>query len=408
MSHIKIDSSLLDKQIAEMRIIEKSLEQISGHISRTRSGLNWQIAGSSQIRLKIDNSSKIVSNYSRTVNAYHQMLQSASSKYQRTEKSARNGTFSTKVGTKGTHRAGKGKTKSNPWWNQIKIQASLPISIKVGAGPVFKGISKVVSGAIDSYKKKGIVYRGVKIGVAVAASIGAVAGAAAAWGMTAGTAGVGFVPACIVTAHAANTVANSFSDIYNCIFGDVEQVGEVNCLKTLEQYAFGDKAGEVIYNTGSMISAVASLDALRGQIIQAPDMGKAIQGAGSELSVAGQGIVGLAGDVLSGKMHLGEVGYQIHLLSKEVKNITDLTKCVGILADVGKKTKDIAGTVAKTITGDCNSSIVDLVFGKDSTASTLYDIYKDGKDIFGAKSDSSGLNKIRDTEIWNNGKLVGS
>ena len=220
----------------------------------------------------------------------------------------------------------------------------------------------------------------------MASGIGAVVSAAAAWGVTGGSAGLAAPAAVLVTAHSVNTLTSSFSDIYNCWFGDKEQVGNVNVLKSLDQKVLGETAGSIAYNVGSLTATIASISALVGKVKQAPDLWKAIKGTGKELKEGASNLWGLAGDVVKGNIPLSHLGAQLSLLNMNMENVNDVSKCFGIITTAGKTTKKLADAVAepiaKAINPDTNygASFVEKIFGKDSTAAKAY------KDVKGAAS----------------------
>ena len=212
----------------------------------------------------------------------------------------------------------------------------------------------------------------------MASGIGAVVSAAAAWGVTGGSAGLAAPAAVLVTAHSVNTLTSSFSDIYNCWFGDKEQVGNVNVLKSLDQKVLGETAGSIAYNVGSLTATIASISALVGKVKQAPDLWKAIKGTGKELKEGASNLWGLAGDVVKGNIPLSHLGAQLSLLNMSMENVNDVSKCFGIVTTAGKTTKKLADAVAepiaKAINPDTNygASFVEKIFGKDSTAAKAY------------------------------------
>ena len=181
-------------------------------------------------------------------------------------------------------------------------------------------------------------------------------------------------------------MTSSFSDIYNCWFGDKEQVGNVNVLKSLDQKVLGETAGSIAYNVGSLTATIASISALVGKVKQAPDLWKAIKGTGKELKEGASNLWGLAGDVVKGNIPLSHLGAQLSLLNMSMENVNDVSKCVGIITTAGKTTKKIADAIAepiaKAIDPDTNygASFVEKIFGKDSTAAKAY------KDVKGAAS----------------------
>lgn len=279
-----------------------------------------------------------------------------------------------------------GDTKAS-WWDKIKEKVNTGKEmISTGVAKAVDWTKGAVSTVVNDYKSKGVSWKIVKTAGAVASGIGAVVSAAAAWGVTGGSAGLAAPAAVLVTAHSVNTLTSSFSDIYNCWFGDKEQVGNVNVLKSLDQKVLGETAGSIAYNVGSLTATIASISALVGKVKQAPDLWKAIKGTGKELKEGASNLWGLAGDVVKGNIPLSHLGAQLSLLNMSMENVNDVSKCFGIVTTAGKTTKKLADAVAepiaKAINPDTNygASFVEKIFGKDSTAAKAY------KDVKGAAS----------------------
>lgn len=279
-----------------------------------------------------------------------------------------------------------GDTKAS-WWDKIKEKVNTGKEIiSTGVAKAVDWTKGAVSTVVNDYKNKGVSWKIVKTAGAVASGIGAVVSVAAAWGVTGGSAGLAAPAAVLVTAHSVNTLTSSFSDIYNCWFGDKEQVGNVNVLKSLDQKVLGETAGSIAYNVGSLTATIASISALVGKVKQAPDLWKAIKGTGKELKEGASNLWGLAGDVVKGNIPLSHLGAQLSLLNMNMENVNDVSKCFGIITTAGKTTKKLADAVAepiaKAINPDTNygASFVEKIFGKDSTAAKAY------KDVKGAAS----------------------
>lgn len=279
-----------------------------------------------------------------------------------------------------------GDTKAS-WWDKIKEKVNTgKEKISTGVAKAVDWTKGAVSTVVNDYKNKGVSWKIVKTAGAVASGIGAVVSAAAAWGVTGGSAGLAAPAAVLVTAHSVNTLTSSFSDIYNCWFGDKEQVGNVNVLKSLDQKVLGETVGSIAYNVGSLTATIASISALVGKVKQAPDLWKAIKGTGKELKEGASNLWGLAGDVVKGNIPLSHLGAQLSLLNMSMENVNDVSKCFGIITTAGKTTKKIADAIAepiaKAINPDTNygASFVEKIFGKDSTAAKAY------KDVKGAAS----------------------
>lgn len=242
-----------------------------------------------------------------------------------------------------------GDTKAS-WWDKIKEKVNTgKEKISTGVANAVDWTKGAVSTVVNDYKNKGVSWKIVKTAGAVASGIGAVVSAAAAWGVTGGSAGLAAPAAVLVTAHSVNTLTSSFSDIYNCWFGDKEQVGNVNVLKSLDQKVLGETAGSIAYNVGSLTATIASISALVGKVKQAPDLWKAIKGTGKELKEGASNLWGLAGDVVKGNIPLSHLGAQLSLLNMSMENVNDVSKCFGIVTTAGKTTKKLADAVAEPI-----------------------------------------------------------
>ena len=272
------------------------------------------------------------------------------------------------------------------WWDRFKDAVRKgTTSISTGVAKVVDDVKNVVSGIVEDYKNKGITWKIIKTAGAVASTIGAVVSVLAAWGITAGSAGLATPLAVIVTTYAANSVISNFSDLYNCWFGDPEQVGNVNLLKTGIKTVLGEPVGTLVYNVGSLTSTIASISALVGKVKQAPDMLKALKEAKSkdEFSIAVEGTKGLIKDIFSGRMSLSELPVHLSLLNLQLENIQDLSTCVGLLSTVGTTTKKLADGVAEAVIKVVNpnatyeSSIIKNIFGEDSFAGKAESVYNE-------------------------------
>lgn len=293
----------------------------------------------------------------------------------------------------GGFRTGNTEETKASWWDKLKNAVRGEADkISTGIAKKVDDVKKTVSAIVEGYKNKGVPWKIVKTGSAIIASIGAVMSTLAAWGVTAGSAGLATPLAAVVTTYGVNTLASSFSDIYNCWFGDVEKVGDVNVLKSASKSVLGESLGTLVYNAGALTATIASISALVGKVKQAPDMAKAFKEAAAnhEYKMAFDGSKGLLGDILSGKMSLSALPLQVSLLNSQLKNIGDLSKCIGILSTVGTTTKKIADGVAEGIIKavDPNltyeSSIIKNIFGEDSFAGKVESAVDEVKNITSA------------------------
>lgn len=211
-----------------------------------------------------------------------------------------------------------------------------------GAEIIGNAIGDGISAIADSYNEKGTVYKLVKTGAAVVSTVGTCAGVVASWAGAAGTGGLGTGLAVTSTVYGANTIVNNFADIYNCWFGDVEDVGQVNVMKdgmnAIGEAIGGEVGGNIasaVYTAGNMVAIVNNLSNLAGKAIQLDGMGNVmskVQGAASELKT---GIGGVVDIVLHSD--IANIPYDVALLTHQIPNIMSVTGMVG-LAEEGVST----------------------------------------------------------------------
>lgn len=221
--------------------------------------------------------------------------------------------------------------------------------VKTGAKAVKNGISNCVSAVVDSYKSKGAVFRIVR-GVCAVADIAF--GTATVICSVLGTgvsAGLGAPAAILIGTYGSNMAISGFSDLVNCITGNVDMVGEVNPLKTASAWTFGqvgswfgnkkfgESFGEAVYTVGGLASAVVSIKNIAGQIKQsatyANTLDKSVKTAEKIITDAKQeipkAIDGIKYIVTNCK--LSEMRYNVTLLSKELPNITSAISEIGLV-----------------------------------------------------------------------------
>jgi hypothetical protein len=343
--------------------ISKKMDSISEQIRTASGNLRLEAGSELKVRSELVSLAETTHQYAASIRKYADSLNSISGCYEMSEKSISSYQMNGLESDTGSTISGKNKTGK-------ATQASKE--------------SNPISWLINDFSQKGISWKLLKTGVAIVSVIGAVSSAAASWAAAAGTGGLGVPLAALVTVHSSNTIANSFTDLYNIWLGDKDQVGEVDHLKTIDQAAFGENAGKVVYTAGSLASSIASIAALSGSVIQAADMKKALGGLGSDLQKGASGIAGIAEDVLSGTTGLSHAGIQLNLLGKSLTHIKDLSECVGVLYNVADTTQKIGNGIADTVyecmnPGETRASFSELIFGTNTDAGITKSIVKDTK-----------------------------
>lgn len=245
------------------------------------------------------------------------------------------------------------------WW------AGTGKKLKTGAKKLREGAEKAVSGFLNEYEKKGLLWKSVQTVKAVAGIAGGLASALVGLGATGATAGVSAPVAVLMVGYGVNSMSNGFCDLYNIWFGDKEQVGETNilksCMKAGTKTAFGEETGEVVgealYAAGQVVTAAATVSTLYKDIRSAPSMGKTIK----NLSHSNPGVRGKAAKTL---------GKGLGLLGKTAK-ITE------------KVSKTVVGTVYKQVNGEkFHMPIEQMIYDKSERAG---EFYEDMRDIIGLK-----------------------
>lgn len=229
---------------------------------------------------------------------------------------------------------------------------------KTGASMIVGKLSEWKSALVKDWEEKGLSYRIVKgIGAAVEI-VGGLATVVCAVAGTGITAGLGTPATVLIGTYGANTAISGFADLYNCIFGDVEKVGEVDLLKSmlkgvcgqtgkwLGNEKLGQSVGEAIYTVGGLTATVVSVTNLAGQIKQANSAAGTLKeswkSAKQMMSKASKEIP----DALSGlgyianNVSLRDIPYNLALMSKQIPNITSViadAKLVSKGVSYGKK-----------------------------------------------------------------------
>lgn len=161
--------------------------------------------------------------------------------------------------------------------------------LKTGAQVVSGKLSDWKSAIVQSWKDKGTIYRIVK-GVGAAVQIvGGVATVVCAIAGTGVTAGMGAPATILVGAYGANSAISGIADLWNCITGDVDKIGNVDALKSgmsiiggqvgkwLGNEQIGQSVGEAVYHAGSIATVVYTMKNLGDKIIQSKHAGTSLK-----------------------------------------------------------------------------------------------------------------------------------
>ena len=163
--------------------------------------------------------------------------------------------------------------------------------VKTGAKKISNKIADVKTAVVKDWNAKGISYKVVNVGKAAVNIVAGVATTACAIAGTGITAGLGTPATVLIGTYGANQAISGFADLYNCLFGDVEKVGNVDLLKSSSKFVFGnlggligqkengEKLGEVVYAVGGLTTTLVSLANLSGQIKQAHTASSTLKGS---------------------------------------------------------------------------------------------------------------------------------
>lgn len=243
---------------------------------------------------------------------------------------------------------------------------------KTGAAIIKGKFDDLTSAFAADWEAKGLSYRIINGLGAVVNIVTGVATVACAIAGTGITAGLSTPVTAIIGAYGANSVISGLADLYNCTFGDVNNVGQVNIIKDgltiiggqvgewFGNREMGEAVGEITYIAGGLTSAVVSLKNLAGQIKQAGSAGntlkqsidaakKMFSGAADEASDAAKGL----GYLLT-KCDVRNLGPQFSLFKKSIPNISSIISDVK-LVEKGvsgyKKLIDAGVEITNTLTG---------------------------------------------------------
>lgn len=263
------------------------------------------------------------------------------------------------------------------------IEASNAVveNFKTGATMIKGTISNWVSAIKEDYEAKGTSYRIIKgLGavVDIAVGTGTLVCAIAGTGVTAG---LGAPATVLIGAYGGNQAISGFADLFNCITGNVDDVGEVNLLKSfstgvcgqagkwLGNREMGESVGEAIYTIGGITSTVVSLTNLSGQIKQAHSSGKTLSqsvettkkmvaDASKEISgvfskVGKANGISDAGYLLK-NCKISNLKYEITMLSKQLPSVCKIVSDANLVTkgvEESKKIIDAGIEVVNTLAG---------------------------------------------------------
>lgn len=230
--------------------------------------------------------------------------------------------------------------------------------IQAGVGAFATSLSNCKAYVLDNWENKGWIYKAVKTTGAVLNILGSAAAVvtAVSAAVASGGAALPVATAVLIGLYKGNSIANSVTDLYNLWCGDIEQVGEVNWLKTgakdlggyvggmLGYEQAGEKVGEIIYTVGSVASEALSLRQLVGKIIQTDslELGNSVKSAASaikgawaqnasatfeEAKIGAQGIWHIAT-----KVPIQEVGLQWSLLKGHLSGLESTVQGMKLLS----------------------------------------------------------------------------
>lgn len=258
------------------------------------------------------------------------------------------------------------------------IEASNAVvdSLKTGATMIKGTISNCVSAIKEDFDAKGTSYRIIKgLGAVVDIVVGTSTLVRAVAG-TGITAGLGAPATVLIGAYGGNQAVSGFADLFNCITGNVDAVGEVNLLKSVFTGVFGqagewlgnremgESVGEAIYTIGGITSTVVSLTNLSGQIKQAHSSGKTLSqsvettkkmfsGASKEISgvfskVGKTNGISDAGYLLK-NCNISNLKYEITLLSKQLPNVSKLVSDANLVSKGVSESKKVINAGIKVV-----------------------------------------------------------
>ena len=287
--------------------------------------------------------------------------------------------------------------------------------LKTGAHVVSGKLSEWKSAIVQSWKEKGTIYRIVKgVGAAVQIVGGVATVVCAALG-TGVTAGMGAPATVVVGVYGANSAISGIADLWNCITGDVDKIGNVDVLKSgmsiiggqagkwLGNEQIGQSVGEAVYHAGSIATVVVSMKNLAGKIIQSPNAGASLK---QSIELTKQTLKNAKGEVSQGlkgvwdiatKSDLSAIKYDFAMLKHTIPNICNVVSDVGLIksgVENGCKLIDKGGNLVESITDwsinrksiDPLKEIKDTLSGSAGAVDDIKNIWDGAKDYLEYKS----------------------
>lgn len=358
MANIKVNTGILQQIPGNEKKIAHQLSDIEGEINHVIKQMNtMSIASLDQIKSELRASKNSIASEREKLFMLAGNLEEISSLYERTENNIKS-SYET--------------VSKESFWDKLgSVVSKGEIIVKTGVAKTVEYLQDCVSWWVESYKEKGTVYKVIQTGKAVLGIAAEFSSILLLWGVNSVAGGVGTPLATLGTIYACNGILNNLADIRNCWWGDVEQIGEVDLLKTAMQEGgaqignelgneeLGKVVGEGIYTFGSIFSTIVKIDALVGKVIQAPDMWSSIQGGLKEMKTGMKGLwdiathsdIGGVKGVWNIMVHhefVGEIGKDLALLKYEVPSIVKVMSCIDILKDVKETTSKLIKSTIDT------------------------------------------------------------
>lgn len=356
---ISVDTELMELWANKLSSISDAMSQVSSALGRIDTSEEWwtKVKGSRSFRLSDSGKSisfrgarEALSDLRSETGAYAGRMETLSSGIKKAAASFAEAERSNANCDNGSNKSSDAFGEGTDGADKPGFLESLGLVIGNGAKAVISNLKDCAAWWAQDWENKGISYRIANTTMAVVNIALQVGSIAAAWGLTAGSAGLATPAAVLVTTYSVNSIANSVADIWNCLGGDVEQVGKVNFLKSgMEQVGgfvgenlgnreAGENVAGIVYSVGSIASCLVNVGELAKNIKKAPDLAKALT------PEAGKGLW----DLVS-KSPISKLAGDYARLIKDVPAVKDLATCGNLIweasknaFDVGKDAVDIA------------------------------------------------------------------
>lgn len=261
MPRIYIQFSGLDRIGTQCGTIASKIDDIRSDLKGTIKKLDWDVRYESDIDGTADRIAKKLDGYEDALKKYKKFIEDAHRKYVKLDEydSEKTGLLEALKGGISTY--------IEDW--------------KTGAEIIKTSISNCASAIAEDYESKGASYRFVNGALGVAKMIGGTATLVASIAGTGITAGMSAPATVLIGTYGANTAISGLSDLINSITGNVDDIGNVNLLKSsfegvggqvgewMGNREFGESVGNAVYTVGEIATIVVSLENLSGQIKQA-------------------------------------------------------------------------------------------------------------------------------------------